>query len=120
MIVRDFSTRLWLNPCTCEVEMGPVTAIRSMTQAPPIAIETQADQPSRRHAYNGAAAPVAEPLRLGSVFPPAGTAAIPSAHLAERDTGLHPASEARAAADAAKRAYIKASIAAGVSPLPLP
>jgi hypothetical protein len=40
--------------------------------------------------------------------------------LAERDESDHPAAEARVAAEAAREAYIRASRAAGVSPLPLP
>lgn len=40
--------------------------------------------------------------------------------LAERDPGDHPAAAARAASDAAREAYIRASREAGVNPLPLP
>lgn len=64
--------------------------------------------------------PVAEPLRREAVHQPAGSAAQVAVELAERGGDRHPAAEARAAAQAAKDAYIKASIAAGVSPLPLP
>jgi hypothetical protein len=47
-------------------------------------------------------------------------AAAVTARLAERDESDHPVPEARIAAEAAREAYIRASIAAGVSPLPLP
>ena len=50
----------------------------------------------------------------------AASSAILTTRLAERDESRHPAAEARIAADAARKAYIKASIAAGVSPLPMP
>jgi hypothetical protein len=47
-------------------------------------------------------------------------AAAVTARLAERDESDHSVPEARIAAEAAREAYIRASIAAGVSPLPLP
>ena len=64
--------------------------------------------------------PVAETLRRDAPQPSSAMSAQVSVHLAERDEGQHPAAQARAAAEAARDAYIKASIAAGVSPLPLP
>jgi hypothetical protein len=65
-------------------------------------------------------AAVTPPLRQGAVVQPSGGAGTVSARLAERDDSGHPAARARAAADAAREAYIRASIAAGISPLPLP
>jgi hypothetical protein len=47
-------------------------------------------------------------------------AAQVSVQLAEREADHHPADQARAAAIAAREAYISASIAAGMNPLPLP
>jgi hypothetical protein len=63
---------------------------------------------------------VSEPLRKNALPQPGSAAAAVASRLAERDESDHPAPEARAAADAARAAYIKASIAAGLSPLPLP
>ena len=71
-------------------------------------------------AASASTAPVAETQRRDAVqSPSAGTAQV-SVRLAERDEGQHPAAEARAAAMAAREAYIQASIAAGISPLPMP
>jgi hypothetical protein len=66
------------------------------------------------------APPVAEVQVKEAVRQPTVSTSIVPAHLAERDEASHPAAEARAAADAAREAYIRASIAAGISPLPLP
>lgn len=66
------------------------------------------------------ARPVAETLRRDAVRAPGGTAGQVSVQLADRGADHHPAADARAAALAAREAYIKASIAAGISPLPLP
>jgi hypothetical protein len=59
-------------------------------------------------------------MRVDAVHQPAKLAAQVAVELADHDEDQHPATSARAAADAARAAYIKASIAAGVSPLPLP
>jgi hypothetical protein len=67
-----------------------------------------------------AARPVSAPERKDAPTQTAATAASVTARLAERDESRHPAAEARLAAEAARNAYIQASIAAGVSPLPLP
>jgi hypothetical protein len=66
------------------------------------------------------ARPVSETLRRDAPQPPSAVATQVSVQLSERDEGQHPAAQARAAAEAAREAYIKASIAAGISPLPLP
>jgi hypothetical protein len=99
--------------------MDPVTAVR--LQAPPLPLASQSapDRPTSAPTAQTSPA-VAETLRLDTVRQPAVAAGIVTARLAERDEGEHPAAAARAAADAAREAYIKASIAAGVSPLPLP
>ena len=59
-------------------------------------------------------------MRRDAVRQSAGLAAQVAVELADRDEDQHPAAEARAVAQAARDAYIKASIAAGVNPLPLP
>ena len=65
----------------------------------------------------GAVAPPQQPLTPTQAATTAATLAL---RLAERDDRNHPASEARAAVEDARAAYIKASRAAGISPLPLP
>jgi hypothetical protein len=77
-------------------------------------------EPAARAPVVEAARPVSTPLRKDALAQTAATAASVTARLAERDESQHPAAEARIAAEAAREAYIKASIAAGVSPLPLP
>ncbi len=88
----------------------------------PVAASSAQHSPERAVSVPAAqsARPVAQTLRHEAVHQPAGTAAQVAVELAERGQDKHPASEARAAAQAAKDAYIKASIAAGLSPLPLP
>jgi hypothetical protein len=90
--------------------------------APPVAPAgrvTEAGQPARAPAVEAARA-VAGTVRYDAPAPVVATTAVVKTRLAERDEGHHPAAEARIAADAARDAYIKASIAAGLSPLPLP
>jgi hypothetical protein len=99
--------------------MDPVTAVRLQVPTPPVAPQPAPDRPTSASAAQTSPA-VAEALRLDTVRQPAVAVGIVTARLAERDEGEHPAAAARAAADAARVAYIKASIAAGVSPLPLP
>lgn len=99
--------------------MDLISAIRSQlpVQQPP------AQPPADRGASAVApesVRPVADTLRRDAVHAPGGTAAQVSVQLADRDAQHHPAADARAAAQAAREAYIKASIAAGISPLPLP
>jgi len=62
---------------------------------------------------------VAVPQRVTAVLPGRSAIAAASTQLAESDEDAHPAATARAAAEAARQAYIRASLAAGISPLPL-
>ena len=71
-------------------------------------------------AASASTAPVAETQRRDAVQSPSAVAAQVSVQLADRDQDHHPAAQARAAAMAAREAYIQASIAAGISPLPMP
>jgi hypothetical protein len=118
--VRSFcATFGWRNAWHEEAEMDPVTAIRLQAQVPSVAAPPASDRVTS--APMAQTAPlVTEVERVDAVRQPAISAGIVTARLAERDESEHPAAEARAAADAAREAYIKASIAAGVSPLPLP
>lgn len=99
--------------------MDLISAARS--QQP---VQQRTAPPPVERATNPAAAqstqPVGEVMRRDSLQALSGTAAQASLALADRNSDRHPASEARAAAQAAREAYIKASIAAGLSPLPLP
>lgn len=99
--------------------MDSVTAVRA--QLPPPASLTQ-PEPERVVSAPAAQtqAPVAGPLRNDAVRQPPTLSAQVAVELAEHDEDAHPTTSARAAADAARAAYIKASIAAGISPLPLP
>jgi hypothetical protein len=99
--------------------MDPVTAVRLQLPPPTSPSQPAPDRLASAPAAQTAPA-VAPTLRPDAVRQPAVSAGIVTTRLAERDEGDHPAAEARAAADAAREAYIKASIAAGVSPLPLP
>lgn len=99
--------------------MDLISAVRS--QAPiqqpsqPLAADRTVTAPAA-----ASARPVAETLRRDAVQSPSGMAAQVSVQLAEREADHHPADQARAAAIAAREAYISASIAAGLNPLPLP
>lgn len=99
--------------------MDPVTAVRS--QLPPPASQLQ---PAPERLTGAPAAqtprPVTQTMRSEAVQQPATLAAQVAVELADHDEDQHPVTAARAAAEAARAAYIKASIAAGVSPLPLP
>jgi hypothetical protein len=99
--------------------MDLITAVRSQQ---PIQLPSQPQSADRTITAPAAisARPVAESLRRDAVQPPSATAAEVSVQLAEREADHHPADEARAAAIAAREAYINASIAAGMNPLPLP
>lgn len=69
----------------------------------------------------GDAAAVATPDRVANILPPRSAGATASVQLAQADADHHPAAVARTtAAEAARAAYIRASMAAGISPLPLP
>lgn len=99
--------------------MDLISAIRS--QQP---VQTSPQQAPTDRVVSAAVAasmrPVTETMRHDAVQLPTAVATQVSVQLAERDEDKHPAAEARAAAVAAREAYIKASIAAGMSPLPLP
>lgn len=99
--------------------MDLVSAIRTQLPAQSLTPQPAPDRPASPFAAQSVR-PVGEPLRRDAVHQPSGLAAQVAVDLAERDEDRHPAAEARAAADAARDAYIKASIAAGISPLPLP
>ena len=97
--------------------MELVTAVRSQVPVSPTppAIDRHGNAPATQ-----GAPPVAATIRRDAVQHQAKTAGAVTAQVFGRDEGKHPAAEARAAADAARDAYIKASIAAGINPLPLP
>ncbi|MDP3195736.1 hypothetical protein [Tabrizicola sp.] len=100
--------------------MDLVSSIRSLTPVLP-SVSQQVPDRATSVAAAQSARPVTDTLRREAVHQPAGLAAQIAVDLAERDEDHHPAAEARAvAAQAARDAYIKASIAAGLSPLPLP
>jgi hypothetical protein len=98
--------------------MGLITAVRSQM---PVAASPAPEPPraSPRQLVE-TAAPVSEPQRKDAVPQPGSATAVVTARLAERDKSDHPVPDARIAAEAAREAYIRASIAAGVSPLPMP
>jgi hypothetical protein len=99
--------------------MDPVTAVRSQVPQPASPSQPALDRPTSAPAARTAPA-VAETMRRDAVLQPAATAAMVTARLAEHAEGDHPADKARAAAEAAREAYIRASVAAGLNPLPLP
>lgn len=99
--------------------MDPITAIRSQVPQPASPVPATMDRLTSAPAAQ-TVPPVAATLRRDAVRHPATTAGAINSRLAERDERNHPALAARAAADAAREAYIKASIAAGINPLPLP
>jgi hypothetical protein len=100
-----------------EGKMSMVTSIRPQVLA---ATPTLRPEPTGRAMPAETARPVSAPDRKDAPAQTAAPAASVTARLAERDESRHPASEARIAAEAAREAYIKASRAAGISPLPLP
>lgn len=99
--------------------MDLISAIRSQQPIQQPSPHPATDRPVSAPAAQSTR-PVVETLRRGAVQALSGSAAQASVRLAERDEDHHPAAEARAAAVAAREAYIKASIAAGISPLPMP
>lgn len=99
--------------------MGIMTVSRSEVPGP-AAAPLPAPAPVVPAPTAGTSAPVAAPLRKDAVRQADSTLASLGMHLAEAGGADHPAAAARAAAEAARDAYIKASIAAGISPLPLP
>lgn len=99
--------------------MDAVTAVRSQVPLPSAPPNPATDRLVSAAAAQTAPA-VTETLRQDAVRQPAVSPGLVTTHLAERDTSDHPVAEARAAADAAREAYIRASIAAGINPLPMP
>lgn len=99
--------------------MDPVTTVRSQVPQPASPLPPALDRLTSAPAATSAP-PVTQTMRRDAVQHPAGTTASLPSMLLERDESDHPAVEAREAAAAARKAYIKASIAAGISPLPLP
>ena len=99
--------------------MDPVTAIRLQAPAPSVPAQPATDRLTSAPAAQ-TAPPVAEAERFDAFLIKAYSAGIVVSLLVVSDLSEHPAAGARAAADAAREAYITASIAAGVSPLPLP
>ena len=99
--------------------MDQVSALRLQMPVPAAQL-----QPTEARITSALAADSARPLadtqRRDAVQQPSGMMAQAAVELGERDRDHHPAADARAAALAARDAYIKASIAAGMSPLPLP
>jgi hypothetical protein len=102
-----------------DAKLGPITAVRSQVQAA-ASLSPQPQEVSLRHPLVGSVAPVTTPQRPDAVTQSAASLPTLTVHLAERDESDHPVAEARIAAEAARQAYIRASIAAGASPLPLP
>lgn len=98
--------------------MDPVTALRPQVLPHAPVPQAPADRLISAPAAQ-TAPPVTDTLRVDAVRHPAWAAGLVAAPFAERDESGHPATEARAAADAAREAYIRASIAAGINPLPL-
>ena len=94
--------------------MGIITSIRA--PVPVAEVPTPPAPPSRLQGANGATAPVAATALEHAVqqVPPKSAATDPRVMMAWASA------EASAAAESARQAYIKASVAAGVSPLPLP
>ncbi len=99
--------------------MGLITAVRSPL---PVAATSAhlATDPVARVPIAETARPVAATERQDAPQQPAATVASVTVRLAERDESDHPAVEARRAAEAAREAYIQASRAAGLNPMPLP
>lgn len=98
--------------------MALISAVRSQLPLPPTPPQPTQESPPR--AAGGPVPAVANPMRADALRQPAETAALVTLSLAERDESDHPAAAARAASEAARDAYVRASLAAGVSPLPLP
>lgn len=99
--------------------MGIMTAVRSQVPVP--ASPPPPASPANERAPAAQSIPaVSQPDRPQAVRQPDGASASVGLQLAAVDDGKEPVVAARAAAEAARDAYIRASIAAGVNPLPLP
>ena len=99
--------------------MDPVIAVRAQAPLPVSLTHLAPDHVTSMPAAQSTR-PVTEAIRKDAVQQPSGMAAQVAIELAERDEDQHPVTAVRAAADAARDAYIRASIAAGLNPLPLP
>ena len=99
--------------------MGPITSFRAPLPAVDAATPTAANDPrADQRQPQGRIAPVSEPiLRDAPQAVPAKPAAVDPNLLAARDTTE---AAVTATAEAARAAYIRASLAAGINPLPLP
>ncbi|MFP5480026.1 MAG: hypothetical protein ACLGIE_10125 [Alphaproteobacteria bacterium] len=99
--------------------MSIMSAVRSLVPVP-----ASPPQPSNPAGERAAAAQsvsaVAQPERPQSVRQPDRATGTVGLQLAAVEEDHEPVVAARAAAEAARNAYIRASIAAGVSALPLP
>ena len=98
------------------MELMPVMRSQLPLQTSPPPVEGG----TRRPGPPGEVAAVTNPQRAAAILAPRSANASPSLQLAGTDEDGHPAADARAAAEAARKAYIAGSRAAGISPLPLP
>jgi predicted lipid-binding transport protein (Tim44 family) len=119
MPVSDSSAIFGLRDAYGRRTMDSVTAVRSQVPLPASGSPPAPDRLSSAPAAQ-TQKPVTETMRGDAVLQPATLSAQVAVELADRDEDQDPATAARAAADAAREAYIRASIAAGLSPLPLP
>lgn len=99
--------------------MGIMSAVRSQVPLP-ASPPPPASPASERAPAAQSTAPVSRPERPDALRQPDSAPASVGVQLAAVDEGHDPVVAARAAAEAARDAYIRASIAAGVNPLPLP
>ncbi len=97
--------------------MVMITSIRAPLPVAEAPIPAVAEPRPRGSHSGGAAGPVTAPMRSDAVTQAARTAGGEAQLMT---AGMTPEPDAAAAAEAARTAYIKASIAAGISPLPLP
>lgn len=98
--------------------MGIMSAVRSQVPVP--AMQPITGTATERAAMGQSVAAVAQPQHPEALRQPDSAAAAIGVQLAERDEDHDPVAAARIAAEAARDAYIRASVAAGVNPLPLP
>ena len=99
--------------------MGIMSAVRSQVPVPALPPPPASPASERAPAAQTISA-VSQPDRPQAVQQPETTSGAIGVQLAAVDEGKEPVVAARVAAEAARDAYIRASIAAGVNPLPLP
>jgi hypothetical protein len=101
------------------MDLGLITSFRAPLPATDPATQTAANDPrADQRQPQGRIAPVSEPILRDAPQPvPAKATTVDANFLAARDT-----TEAAmaATAEAARAAYIRASFAAGINPMPLP